>query len=76
MVATILALLASGMVYEEVLEDYPSLMMEDIYACLLLISLAEAEAPKNGSLRKVNRFFCENRLNCKICYLCGSYDIL
>ncbi len=34
MVATILELLASGMLYEEILEDYPHLEQADIYACL------------------------------------------
>ena len=34
MVATILELLASGMSYEEILEDYPYLVQEDIFSCL------------------------------------------
>ncbi len=34
MVTTILELLASGMSFEEILEDYPGLTREDILACL------------------------------------------
>ena len=34
LVTTILELLASGMTHAEILEDYPSLEMEDIQACL------------------------------------------
>lgn len=33
-VTQMLELLAAGMSYEEVLEDYPFLQIEDIYACL------------------------------------------
>lgn len=34
-VAQLLELLAAGMTQEEILEDYPYLELEDIYACLL-----------------------------------------
>ncbi len=34
-VAQLLELLAVGMTQEEILEDYPYLKVEDIYACLL-----------------------------------------
>ncbi|HMN89990.1 MAG TPA: DUF433 domain-containing protein [Saprospiraceae bacterium] len=34
-VAQLLELLAAGMTYEEILNDYPYLEVEDIYACLL-----------------------------------------
>lgn len=34
MVATLLELLSSGMTYEEMMEDYPNLVIEDIYASL------------------------------------------
>lgn len=34
LVTTVLELLASGMTYEELLADYPSLEVEDIHACL------------------------------------------
>lgn len=34
-VAQLLELLAAGMTHEEILEDYPYLEQEDIYACLL-----------------------------------------
>jgi len=34
-VAQLLELLAAGMTHEEILEDYPYLELEDIYACLL-----------------------------------------
>jgi len=34
-VAQLLELLAAGMTHEEILEDYPYLEVEDIYACLL-----------------------------------------
>ncbi|MFN0201847.1 MAG: DUF433 domain-containing protein [Bacteroidia bacterium] len=34
MVATVLELLAAGMTYDEIMEDYPNLEREDIFACL------------------------------------------
>jgi len=34
LVTTILELLASGMTQQEILDDYPSLELEDILACL------------------------------------------
>jgi uncharacterized protein (DUF433 family) len=34
LVTTVLELLASGMTYQELLEDYPNLEVEDIHACL------------------------------------------
>lgn len=34
LVTTVLELLASGMTYQEVLDDYPNLEMADIHACL------------------------------------------
>lgn len=34
MVSTVLELLAAGMTYDELLEDYKGLGLEDIYACL------------------------------------------
>ncbi len=37
-VELILDLLSSGMTYEEILEDYPSLENEDILACLAFAS--------------------------------------
>ncbi len=39
MVATILELLAAGTTVEELLEDYPELELQDIYACLLYASI-------------------------------------
>lgn len=37
-VTLILDLLSAGMTVEEILEDYPDLEKEDIYACLLFAS--------------------------------------
>lgn len=37
-VAQLLELLASGMTFTEILEDYPYLEKEDIEACLLYVS--------------------------------------
>ncbi|SFE74769.1 DUF433 domain-containing protein [Thermoflexibacter ruber] len=34
MVSTVLELLAAGMSIEELIEDYPELEIQDIYACL------------------------------------------
>ena len=34
MVATVLELLAAGMTYDEIMEDYPNIEREDIFACL------------------------------------------
>lgn len=38
-VELILDLLASGMTTEEILQDYPNLELEDIYACLKYASM-------------------------------------
>jgi uncharacterized protein (DUF433 family) len=39
MVATVLELLAAGTTFEELLEDYSEISLEDIYACLWYASL-------------------------------------
>ncbi len=44
-VAQMFELLASGMTYGEILEDYPYLELEDIHACLLYASkMASAQS--------------------------------
>ena len=48
-VEMILGLLAAGMTNNEILEDYPDLELEDIFACLLFAT----KLVKVGSIRKI-----------------------
>lgn len=52
LVATILELLSAEMIYNELIEDYPTLQKEDIQACLLYATrLANFQfIPYNGAV--------------------------